>query len=67
MELSDFLTDTQMETLQSNSEALGVNAGEMIGFLLDDHFGGLPIGEDSFQSVREHVDMLESMLTDGLE
>lgn len=70
MSIFNLLSNSQVEVLQSNSEALGVSTGVMIGLLLDDEFGGLSVGSaeaDSFQSIQHHVDTLEGMLRDLAE
>lgn len=66
----ELLTSTQLDIIESNGEALGISGSDMIGFLIDDVFGGLTIGSagaDSFESIQEHIDTLEWMVRDGLE
>lgn len=68
MDMSNLLSDTQVEMLRNNSEALGISASAMIGQLLDDEFGGLPVSaNDSAQSIQQHVDMLEWMIQGSSE
>jgi hypothetical protein len=66
----ELLSHTQLEVIESNGEALGISGSDMIGFLIDDMFGGLSVGDtaaDSFQSIYEHIDTLEWIVRDGLE